>query len=79
MKRWLAVLITVFVILAAFTGIVLMIVPIIVDQISQLVVLISDSLDEGVEPFLNDFRVWLTGVFPLPGCRSRCCNTSRTG
>ncbi|WP_396641270.1 AI-2E family transporter [Microbacterium sp.] len=64
MKRWLAVLITVAGILAAFTGIVLMIVPIIVDQISQLVVLISDALDEGVEPFLADFRTWLGGVFP---------------
>lgn len=64
MKRWLAVLITVFVILAVFTGIVLMIVPIIVDQISQLVVLISEVLDEGVEPFLADFRTWVVGVFP---------------
>jgi len=64
MKRWLAVLITVLVILAAFTGIVLMIVPIIVDQISQLVVVISEALDEGVEPFLADIREWVGGVFP---------------
>ncbi|MFI8594933.1 AI-2E family transporter [Microbacterium sp. NPDC078428] len=64
MKRWLAVLITVLVILAAFTGIVLMIVPIIVDQISQLVVVISEALDQGVEPFLADIREWVGGVFP---------------
>ena len=66
MKRWVAVLITVAVILAVFTGIVLMIVPIIVDQISQLVVLITDALAEGWEPFLDEFRAWLARCVPLP-------------
>jgi predicted PurR-regulated permease PerM len=62
MKRWLAVLITVLVILAAFAGIILMIVPIIAAQIGQLIEAIAEIVEGGT--FIEDFREWLMGVFP---------------
>ena len=62
LPRWAAVLITVLGVLAAFAGIVLMLVPIIASQISQLIEAITKAIESGTT--LDDFKTWLGGVFP---------------
>jgi predicted PurR-regulated permease PerM len=62
LKRWIAVLITILAVLALFAGIVLLIVPIITDQISQLVTAITGFFESN--PSIDDFKEWLHGVFP---------------
>jgi predicted PurR-regulated permease PerM len=66
LPRWSAVLITILAVLAAFAGIVLMVVPIIVAQISQLVEQVQKFFDSGA---MNDpvtaTKDWLHDVFPL--------------
>ncbi len=62
MKRWLAVLVTILAVLALFAGIVLLVVPIITGQISQLVAAITQFA--GSNPNIGDFKTWLHGVFP---------------
>src|SRR6478735_4526144 len=47
LPRWAAVLITIVAVLAAFAGIITMIVPIIVQQIGQLVATIQDLAEKG--------------------------------
>jgi predicted PurR-regulated permease PerM len=61
LKRWLAVLITVLGVLAIFAGIVWMIVPIIVSQVSQLVEAITNYLNS---TSLDDVKEWIHSVFP---------------
>jgi predicted PurR-regulated permease PerM len=61
LKRWAAVLITVLGVLALFAGIVWMIVPIIVSQVSQLVEAITKYLNS---TSLDDVKEWIHSVFP---------------
>jgi predicted PurR-regulated permease PerM len=65
LPRWAAVLITILAVLAAFAGIILMIVPIIVQQIGQLIGAIEDLLDDGSWDPVGEFRGWLGDTFPL--------------
>ncbi len=64
LPRWAAVLITILGVLAAFAGIVLMIVPIIVGQISQLVTQIQTLIEEGEWDPVGALREWMTETFP---------------
>ena len=65
LPRWAAVLITILGVLAVFAGIILIVVPVLVDQVTQLVTQISKSF-EGTN--LNDMvdaaTAWLQGIFP---------------
>ncbi len=63
LPRWAAVLITILGVLAAFAGIILMIVPIIVGQVGQLVAAIQELVERG-DP-VNEFKDWLHANFPL--------------
>ncbi len=62
LPRWAAVLITVVVVLGAFVGIVLMVIPILVNQISLLVKQITEIVNSGTA--MADFKHWLEGLFP---------------
>ncbi|WP_375384123.1 AI-2E family transporter [uncultured Microbacterium sp.] len=62
LKRWLAVLITILAVLALFAGIVLLVIPIITDQVSQLVDAITQFVARN--PNIDDFKTWAHGVFP---------------
>ncbi|GAA5154253.1 AI-2E family transporter [Microbacterium pseudoresistens] len=59
--RWAAVLITILAVLGVFAGIVLMVLPILIDQISQLVRRISYFLQSTA---LDDVKDWILSVFP---------------
>ena len=65
MPRWAAVLVTILGVLAVFAGIVLIVGPVLVDQVTQLVTQISKSV-EGTN--LNDIvdaaTQWIKGLFP---------------
>ncbi|MEV7691959.1 AI-2E family transporter [Microbacterium sp. NPDC089189] len=61
LPRWSAVLITVLAVLAIFAGIVWMVVPIIVSQVSQLVEEITRFLQS---TSLDDVKEWIHSVFP---------------
>lgn len=62
LPRWAAVLVTILTLLLAFAGIVLMILPIIIEQVGQLVVAISDAVSR--EGFQEDVENWIHGFFP---------------
>ncbi len=62
LPRWAAVLVTILIVLAVFAGIVMMVVPIIVNQITQLVSAIVDIVQQGT--LLTDARNWLETTFP---------------
>ncbi len=65
LKRWLAVLITLLVLLGVFVGIIFMIVPIIVGQISQLVEAIQRLIDAGTfDDPVGTIKEWLQTTFP---------------
>jgi len=68
LPRWASVLITILAVLAAFAGIILMIVPIIVGQITQLITfvqkLVTDVVDEKWDP-ITVAKDWLHDTFPL--------------
>ncbi|HWL78801.1 AI-2E family transporter [Microbacterium sp.] len=65
LPRWAAVLITIFAVLAVFAGIVLMVVPIIVNQIAQLVGEIQEFVGSRTLPqFFDDVSTWIAGIFP---------------
>lgn len=63
MPRWAAVLITILAVLAAFAGILIMVVPIIVGQISQLVADVQDLIEEGWNP-IDEVKTWMGDTFP---------------
>ncbi|MGL3150541.1 AI-2E family transporter [Microbacterium sp. A82] len=63
LPRWLAVVITIFGVLGIFAGIVLIVLPIIVDQVSQLVRQIT-RLVQSSNNLWEDLREWLGAVFP---------------
>ncbi|MBB2974606.1 putative PurR-regulated permease PerM [Microbacterium endophyticum] len=62
LPRWAAVLLTVLGVLAIFTGIVVMVVPVIASQVGQLVKVIADLVEKGT--FFDDLRNWLETTFP---------------
>jgi len=65
LPRWAAVLITVIGVLAVFAGIVLMVVPIIVQQIGQLVTAIQEQAEKGAfDDPVGAIQDWLHTVFP---------------
>lgn len=61
LPRWLAVLITILAVLGVFAGIVLMVLPLLIDQITQLVGRITFFLQSTA---LEDVKDWIIGVFP---------------
>ncbi|QKJ19300.1 AI-2E family transporter [Microbacterium hominis] len=65
LPRWAAVLVTILGVLAAFTGIVLMIVPVIVGQVTQLVTQVQELLEDGTWDPVAELRAWMTETFPL--------------
>lgn len=64
LPRWAAVLVTILGVLAAFAGIILMIIPIIVGQITQFVTQIEDLVDGGTWDPISQFKEWLQATFP---------------
>ena len=62
LPRWAAVLITILLVLALFAGVVLMVVPLIAGQISQLVETITEIVQKNT--WQSDLRGWLTTTFP---------------
>ncbi len=65
LPRWAAVLITILGVLAVFAGIILMVVPIIVQQIGQLVTTIQDLAEKGeFDDPVSAIQDWLHAVFP---------------
>ncbi|HKP08432.1 MAG TPA: AI-2E family transporter [Microbacterium sp.] len=65
LPRWAAVLITILGVLAVFAGIILMVVPIIVQQIGQLVSTIQDLAEKGeFDDPVGAIQDWLHAVFP---------------
>ncbi|MFD4957331.1 AI-2E family transporter [Microbacterium sp. NPDC058389] len=65
LPRWAAVLITILAVLAAFAGIILIVVPVIVQQIGQLVAAIQKMIEDGSWNPIEDLRNWMTAQFPL--------------
>ncbi len=65
LPRWAAVLVTILAVLAAFAGIILMVVPIIVGQIGQLIGAIQDLVEDGSWDPVSELRGWLSDTFPL--------------
>ncbi|WP_214467266.1 AI-2E family transporter [Microbacterium flavescens] len=66
LPRWAAVLVTILGVLAAFAGIILMVVPVIVGQVGQLVSAIQELFEEGAlaDP-VTGIKEWLQSTFPL--------------
>ncbi|WP_341957324.1 AI-2E family transporter [Microbacterium sp. LWH13-1.2] len=62
LPRWLAVLITILAVLGIFAGIILIVIPVLVDQISQLIAQITAIVQRGT--FLVDLREWMVDTFP---------------
>lgn len=62
LPRWAAVLVTILGVLAAFAGIVLMVLPIIFAQVGELVSAITETVQQGT--WVEDLKAWLQGVFP---------------
>jgi predicted PurR-regulated permease PerM len=61
LPRWAAVMITIVVVLGLFVGIVLMVIPTLVAQISQLIRQISYFLQS---TYIGDVKKWILDVFP---------------
>jgi predicted PurR-regulated permease PerM len=65
LPRWAAVLVTILGVLAVFAGIILMVVPIIVQQIGQLVAAIQKLAEDGMfDDPVGEIQNWLHTVFP---------------
>ena len=62
LPRWLAVLITLVTVLLAFAGIVLMVLPIIIDQVTQLVTEVTKLLSRPT--VWDDVEAWVNSIFP---------------
>ncbi|MGJ0388072.1 AI-2E family transporter [Microbacterium sp. CGR1] len=62
LPRWLAVLITILGVLGIFAGIILIVIPVLVDQISQLIAQITAIVQR--DTFLADLREWMVDTFP---------------
>ncbi|WP_374314792.1 AI-2E family transporter [Microbacterium sp.] len=64
LPRWAAVLITILAVLSVFAGIILMIVPIIVGQISQLVADIQELVEKDDWNPVGEIKQWMSEAFP---------------
>ncbi|GAA1525895.1 putative PurR-regulated permease PerM [Microbacterium ginsengiterrae] len=62
LPRWLAVVITLILVLGLFAGIVLIVLPVIVAQITQLIEQLLELISRPT--FLSDVEEWVTGLFP---------------
>ncbi|WP_175988293.1 AI-2E family transporter [Microbacterium tenebrionis] len=62
LPRWLAVLITLVLVLGVFAGIVLIVLPVLVSQVMQLIEQITLLVSRPT--FLTDVEDWITGLFP---------------
>ncbi|OAN43318.1 AI-2E family transporter [Microbacterium sp. H83] len=62
LPRWLAVLVTIVAVLGVFAGIILIVIPVLVDQISELVVQITAIVQRGTA--IDDLKNWMQDVFP---------------
>ena len=62
LPRWAAVLVTILAVLGVFAGIVLIVLPVLVDQISQLVAQISAIVQRG--NLIPDLKEWIQDAFP---------------
>jgi predicted PurR-regulated permease PerM len=62
LPRWLAVVVTILAVLGVFVGIVLIILPVLVDQISQLIAQISAIVQRG--NLIPDLKEWMQATFP---------------
>lgn len=62
LPRWAAVLVTILALLGVFAGVILMVLPIIVDQISQFVVEVTRILENPSWP--DELKDWLKATFP---------------
>jgi predicted PurR-regulated permease PerM len=62
LPRWAAVLATILAVLGAFAGIVLIILPVLIDQISQLVAQITAIVERGSA--IPDLKAWIQDRFP---------------
>ena len=65
LPRWAAVLLTIIALLAAFAGIVLMVVPIIIGQVTQFVTTIQSLIRSGSWDPVNITKEWLHDTFPM--------------
>jgi predicted PurR-regulated permease PerM len=64
LPRWAAVLITILAVLSVFAGIILMIVPVIVGQISQLVSDIQELVEKDDWNPAGEIKQWMSEAFP---------------
>ncbi|WP_091232952.1 AI-2E family transporter [Microbacterium sp. 3J1] len=62
LPRWLAVLVTIVVVLSVFAGIILIVIPVLVEQISELVVQITAIVQRGTA--IDDLKNWMQDTFP---------------
>lgn len=62
LPRWLAVLVTIVVLLGLFAGIILMILPVLISQLAQLFEQITELISRPT--VLRDIEDWLAGIFP---------------
>ncbi|MFF3028107.1 MULTISPECIES: AI-2E family transporter [unclassified Microbacterium] len=62
LPRWLAVLVTILAVLGVFAGIVLIVLPVLVDQISELVAQITAIVQRS--NLIDDTRDWIVATFP---------------
>lgn len=62
LPRWLAVLISLFFVLGVFAGIVLIVLPVLIAQVTQLIEQILDLISRPT--FFSDAEEWITGLFP---------------
>lgn len=63
LPRWAAVLTTIVAVLGVFTVIVLIVLPVVIEQISQLVSQVTALIVDG-DTTVQNFRAWLTETFP---------------
>ena len=61
LPRWASILTIILLVLGALTGAMLIIIPVIVDQFTELIQGIIANIQHGA---LEDFKNWLSGVFP---------------
>ncbi|MDT0157077.1 AI-2E family transporter [Microbacterium sp. ARD32] len=63
LPRWAAVVATIVGVLGAFTAIVLIVLPVVIDQVSQLVSKITDLIVNG-DQTIQSLKEWMTDTFP---------------
>lgn len=63
LPRWAAVLTTILAVLGVFTAIVLIVLPVVIEQISQLVTKVTDLIVNGDQTVQN-LKDWMTDTFP---------------